>query len=567
MAQPVSHQLTGVNNEWVDPLGLFVQVHRNAQGGPAGWLPPNVSKWANTTDPFRSASLASLMRGLNLGSHRYPGGSIGNWWDLRHENFSADVRNASLDPASAFHATIADVMSSGAFAPGTFGIAAFDAMARDAGAETIISLDVSAGGGADPAVPSLIAARIGGARAARLKLEIGNEVYNPRQGPQPGGFATAQDYLSATAALREAAHAVPGARVGVCASPCPLFFPEGSACWGGSEGRYHKWNANLSRGCREDSGGARRCDAVVGHNYIFPHDTLAPLADGQLLGGYLAAPQVTMDFGVASLARDYPAGTKLWISEYNTQYADAWNGRADAPSTACPHCRLAFARFLNSTENSGAHALQVAAFVMAGMAHAGVVEVMNYHSYLEGAGPGSLGPQSTGGSQPGFAIAAINETGAYVSPVAQMLSVLAALLSAPNATMESVPQPTAHGAPLLPFTLAAAGLGNASLPCVQAVAICAKGPLNRGAASHLLALNRCARAAPVRIDTACGGAATGWASVSVYNASLAPPGTQWARAEGPQPWGPMRPEVKPAGTGVSVVAEGHALSFVELLGE
>ena len=30
--------------------------------------------------------------------------------------------------------------------------------------------------------------------------------------------------------------------------------------------------------------------------------------------------QVTMDFGVASLQRDFPPGTKLWVTEYNTMY-------------------------------------------------------------------------------------------------------------------------------------------------------------------------------------------------------------------------------------------------------
>ena len=55
---------------------------------------------------------------------------------------------------------------------------------------------------------------------------------------------------------------------------------------------------------------------------------------------------------------------------------------------------------------------------------------MNYHSFLEGAGPDEFGPNTHGGSQPGFATAAINSTAVYISPVAQMLSVLAALLGA-----------------------------------------------------------------------------------------------------------------------------------------
>eukprot|EP01050_Picozoa_sp_SAG11_P029662 SAG11_NODE_8442_length_1015_cov_1.399563_2_plen_117_part_00 len=70
---PSNPELTGVNNEWVDPLGLLVSVNRDSQGRAGGWLPPRVNAWVNRSDPLNSASLNELLAGLQLGSYRYPG--------------------------------------------------------------------------------------------------------------------------------------------------------------------------------------------------------------------------------------------------------------------------------------------------------------------------------------------------------------------------------------------------------------------------------------------------------------------------------------------------------------
>ena len=61
-----------------------------------------------------------------------------------------------------------------------FGVRNFDAMAARAGAATVLTLDVSTAV-SDTSLPSLIASRVGKGRAT--KFEIGNEVYDPRQGP------------------------------------------------------------------------------------------------------------------------------------------------------------------------------------------------------------------------------------------------------------------------------------------------------------------------------------------------------------------------------------------------
>lgn len=321
-------ELCGVNSGWIDPLGLLLQVNRDKQGRAGSWLPPNVEGWVNKSDPFNSASLNDLMAGLQLGNYRYPGGSIGNSWDWK-ANTMSPLANDS------FHTTIAKVLATGVFPPAALGVARFDAMAQRAGAKNILALDVSTAG-PDPSIPALVVKEIGLERASRF--EIGNEVYDPTQGPQPGGYSTAQEYLADTAALVKAVRDV-GATAGVNVGPCPFFYPEGSPCWGGPDGRYHQWNRNISNACQATSGGACPFDAVIAHNYVTDVTVIQPYAkqgEDVMLSVFLTVPQVTIDFGAATMERDFADGIRLWITEYNTMFAQNWGGKADetAPEAA-----------------------------------------------------------------------------------------------------------------------------------------------------------------------------------------------------------------------------------------
>jgi hypothetical protein len=375
-----------------------------------------------------------------------------------------------------------------------------------------------------------------------------------------------------------------GGRAGVTIGPCPFFYPEGSPCWGGANGRYHLWQRNMSNACQGSSGGACPFDAVIVHNYVCDVKLLAKFEQSQHLAVFLAVPQVTMDFGAQSMKRDFADGLRLWVTEYNTMFAGVWGGKADATSPAA-------ARFLNRTANSAAHAVHVAAYIMAAMSHGTLFEMLNYHSFLEGAGPTSLGPQTTGGSQPGFATAAINDsgqcnatlhsrpstvpvlsfccfccrstkawrslhTGVYISPVAQMLSTFGKLLATDNATMEGA---DTTGLASLPFTLAPAGLGGGPVPCIQAAAICT------GAEPTLLALNRCAQAVPLTVSSAtvCRGHFATWNSIRIFRATVAEqgPGHAWAKL-GSHSW-PMVPVMRGGGNG-TVSTEPFALSVIQL---
>eukprot|EP01043_Picozoa_sp_COSAG02_P057252 COSAG02_NODE_6917_length_3288_cov_87.007972_2_plen_764_part_01 len=525
-------ELCGVNNEWVNPLGLLVSVNRDAQGKPGGWLPPKVNAWVNTSDPFNSPTLNELLAGLQFGSYRYPGGSIGNDWDWRAQNMSPLANDS-------FHQTIRQVLDASAL---NVGVERFDAMVHRAGAKNILSLDVTSEH--DTTIPSMVVSQIGVNRAFRF--EIGNEVYDPRQGPRPNGYKTAQDYLSDAAGLIDAVHNV-GANAGVTVGPCPFFYPEGSPCWGGPSGRYHKWNQNISDACQATSGGACPFEAVVAHNYVTDVSVLKDYPPEEMLSVYLAVPQVTIDAGAATMARDFADGIRLWITEFNTMYASVWNGQADKSS---PNA----AAFLNSTENSPAHAVHVASYIIAAMAHP-VIEVMNYHSFIEGVGPKSLGAASDGGSQPGFAIAGINGSGTYISPVAQMLSLLARMLATPGGTMHGLPQ--RRGSPTMAATMEKAGLGTMTPFCIHAAAVCSK------TKQVVLAVNRCSHTASLPLTSACGRGSAVYSEIAVYNATVGPAGKDWKQAVGPQPWGPMASSTEPGGVGEPQL-QPFALSVIAL---
>ena len=221
-----------------------------------------------------------------------------------------------------------------------------------------------------------------------------------------------------------------------------------------------------------------------------------------------------------------------------------WYGHGDAAHPAA-------AAFLNSTENSGAHAVFVAAHVLAGAANGDVVDQMSYHSLLERAGPSSFGPGQPTGSQPGFAIAALNASAGYFSPVAQVLKMLAALFRQPGARVQ--PLPEGADAPALTFTMARAGLGNTTLRCVQAVAVCVgDGGGGGGDGDRVLAINRCGRpvlytpGSPLCGRGSPGWPTAGWQASQVYNASVAPAGHDWAQLTGPNPSAPWIPAVVPA---------------------
>eukprot|EP00937_MAST-01D_sp_MAST-1D-sp2_P003561 g3561.t1 len=525
---PANKNLVSANTP---SIGGGPLLYVDAPNASHGWLPPALSPWVTDREwPLQSEPLVRFLRALGLGGFRYPGGAPSNWLDWHTETFAPAALNCSLNAHCSWYKLQADLMA--ALSPGAFGVEQMDKLARSVGAELTLTLCVSAGGPPDSSVPGLVASKLPAERVAGARFELGNEQYDPRQGPQPGGWRDAAQYLAAVEPVAAAVRAV-GGIAGVPVAPCPFFYPDDrAACWGGPDGRYHQWQRNFSTAYAND----RPFDAVVAHNYVLDLGTLAKFAPEDFMSVFLAVPAATMANGAASMRRYFPDAT-LWVSEYNAMYADVWHGHGDAAHPAA-------AAFLNATENSGAHAVFAAAHVLAGAANAGVVRQMGYHSLLDRAGPTSLGPNAPTESQPGFAVAALNATAGYISPVAQALSMLARLLEQPGATTEALDS----GAEALGFTLAPAGLGDNALPCVQALAVCAEG----AAPDTVLAVNRCPRTVAFAPPTACGRAPAwpqGWGAgaARVYNASLAPFGRDWAQLVGPSPSLPWDHAVMPTG--------------------
>ena len=111
------------------------------------------------------------------------------------------------------------------------------------------------------------------------------------------------------------------------------------------------------------------------------------------------------------------------------------------------------------TENSAAHAVHVAGYLLAAMSHGGIVEVMNYHSFFEG--PEFHTPPGADHKGAGYYSAFVNQSGVYISAVAQVFGLFSRWLRADGATMEPVPLPS--DAARVPFDLSIISLFDRSI--------------------------------------------------------------------------------------------------------
>ena len=59
---------------------------------------------------------------------------------------------------------------------------------------------------------------------------------------------------------------------------------------------------------------------MIAHNYVTDVSVLKGYASDEMLSVYLAVPQVTTDYGAATMSRDFADGIRLWITEFNTMY-------------------------------------------------------------------------------------------------------------------------------------------------------------------------------------------------------------------------------------------------------
>lgn len=141
--------------------------------------------------------------------------------------------------------------------------------------------------------------------------EVGNEVYDPRQGPLPSGYTTAQDYLKAT---QEVVTTIQ--RLSSDDQSMPILLrPEFKLV--GANGRYHMWNRNISHAC---TNGLCPFDAVIAHNYI-ADASICRLFSPQQFSVLMTLPEATAINAATNAARMYP-GAKVWVTDYNVMFAE-----------------------------------------------------------------------------------------------------------------------------------------------------------------------------------------------------------------------------------------------------
>ena len=509
-ATGVNMLLLGANQEWVNTRA-FTTLKSGKGYERQSWAVPGA---------YDNPAVHFNLQRLGITLHRYPGGSVGNHWDLEKGDVCEESLDCSLHPDCEFLQSIRDAKAA-CFPDDEFTVGAFYEMVKATGSAAILTLDVSDCEASLESVQEFV--RMAQADDITLRVEIGNESYDPNQGPKPGGFHNGAEFVEKT---RKYVHALKevGASVAVPVCPCPFFFNK--PCWGGGESyaKWAHWNGNISAAAAD---GSYPIDGLVAHNY--PVDLLS-MQQGNWKGAsemseaYLSMPEATMLNADAQLGT-FPAGLTVWISEYNVQYSQLW-GNKTGP----------VADWLRATENSMMHGVHVAAHILSGAARE-YVELMNYHTLFE------VNPVS----QPGFAMLALNDSGALIAPVAQVMGHLSKVFREAFSAAAEVQMLSLLEEERSKIVITALGQGN--LPCLQAAAFCFPG------GAIVLLLNRCDRVLPLDDLTEAVRAAAGQGNLTfdagvVYPGSLGEPGVTWANFDdltGEAPWDLPVPTKRSAG--------------------
>ena len=246
--------------------------------------------WADGKMAYDSPELLGALGRLGLKNYRYPGGSIGNHWDLENARMCPLALNCTAYPATCeFNKSVDDARKE--FPEGSFSVSAFyDFIEATGAAGAVLTINII------DCQPSLENATKFVAEAAErnitLRVEIGNESYGPNQMPPGNPYTSGFDYVNRTKALVQAL-ASAGAQVGVPVVPCPFFFNR--QCWGGgaSYERWRDWNGNVSAAMHDGTYPVR---GVVAHNYPVDLHTLQMWGFKtvpRMSQAYLAYPEAT----------------------------------------------------------------------------------------------------------------------------------------------------------------------------------------------------------------------------------------------------------------------------------
>ncbi|HQR28485.1 MAG TPA: hypothetical protein PLP61_15690, partial [Nocardioides sp.] len=260
---------------------------------PAGFLGLNGNNTARRL-AWDRADLGAALEALGPGSLRYPGGTIGNYWDWRRGWFQ---RHGPWPGQTVDGTVIARFDNS---------LTPYAVALRRSGAEAVFMLNLLTAEGrvSRPAASARLLAdqiaflqRAAEAGIAVNRIELGNEFYlgRPNAPDYPRRFATAREYArEASRWAAELRTAFPDAGIAAVATHA-----------GGTSGRRTRWNTGL---LAELTG----VDAVTMHPYI-------PVTGRRAQRGFqalLALPQVCAE-RLAQGSLSATRGLDVWVTEFN----------------------------------------------------------------------------------------------------------------------------------------------------------------------------------------------------------------------------------------------------------
>ncbi|MGC8862531.1 MAG: hypothetical protein ACP5R5_07120 [Armatimonadota bacterium] len=479
--------------------------------------------WPMSGQKLDDPELLRALRALHVGALRFPGGTVGSFWDLAAGRFvpEADINGFGFARWAAQYTRAAREISR--LPANQFGIQAFDKLARQicAGVCWVVNLATLSGEHEAEAISHMKTCGV-----ELSYLELGNE-YD--MGLFRRVMPKVSDYISRSHSVVERArHLFPKARIAVCASRVDLGAEEHVVeKQKPSDERTRRWNEDLLK--YRDT-----FDAWVVHDYGLGLNLLRKLSEADRLSAVLAYPQASLG-AIASTIRTRYSGVPVWITEYNA----AFHGlNREEPSR-----RDSAAAFLENMKNSGLHALMVAGYILSAVEDADIYKVLCYHSL---SGMDGFGITKFNGNEPG--------TRCLVNASAQVFAHVASV--ATNSSQMATAR--IDNNPSLGLNL----LGRNDLKALQAAVF-----LSNSRVSYVV-LNRSARAASVALSVPDG---FGKAVRTVYVAGGPPRPLPWfglPEAEAELPWpGPMKPET----TSLDITTDrvecevpGTALAIVEL---
>ncbi len=458
--------------------------------------------WPMSSQRLDDPQLLSALRALHVQVLRFPGGTVGSFWDMAAARFvpDEDIRGFGFARWAGQYTRASKGLSS--LPKDQFTVEAFDRLSRNAGAQVawVVNLATLSGEREAEAVRHMKSSDV-----AVSHVELGNEY---EMGLFRRVMPTANDYIEkARPVIKTVRDLFPKAGIAVCATRVGLGGgdDEGDRRKA-SDPRAQAWNDALFR--HRDL-----YDAWVVHDYGLGPAFFRKLAEADRPSAALAYPQVSLDTKARAI-RSKHGGVPVWLTEYNVNFG--------ALNREDPALRDSATAFMENMKNSGLHALVVAGYVLSAIESPDIYKMLCYHSLtgMDGFGITRFGEKDANGH-------------CRVNAAAQVLAHIASL-AAESSEMCRV---KVDNNPDLGVTL----VGRGDLKALQAAAFSSKDSIN------YVILNRATKPVSVAADAPDG---FGKGTNTIYEVGGAPKPLPWIElptdAATRLPWsGPITPETGP----------------------